>query len=217
MQIPKILKIHGRTKRLETDNQSGFTLVDTVVSIFIFSILAYGVIILISNLFTNFNKQSAVLNDTDQARKVVSAFTNQIRGAATGADGSFSLNSAGDQQIIFFSNGGGATVNRYRYFLNNGTLSVGVTAPTNNVYNPANEIVTVVQNDLANGAAPIFYYYNGSFDGSETPLTQPINVTQVRFVKISLIVTNKAGVTNTNTFTVSGGAAIRNLKDNLGN
>ena len=51
---------------------------------------------------------------------------------------------------------------------------------------------------------------------TQSSLAQPVNVTQVKFVKINLQIYNKAGVKNTNTYTVTAGAAIRNLKTNLG-
>ena len=200
-----------------TKKQRGFTMVEMIITIFIFTMLAVGVISLVSNLFTTSNKQSALLGDTDQARKIANNFTSQLRTASTGADGSFSLNSAGDQQIIFFSTGGGAVVNRYRYFISGTNLKAGIIVPVNNAYNANSETVTTVQADLANGANPLFFYYDGTFNGTGGSLAQPINVTAVRFVKINLVVTNKAGLTGASTFTVSAGATIRNLKDNLGN
>lgn len=215
MQMTQITR---RTSSRKTKNQKGFTLIEVIVSVFIFSLLAYGVILLMSSLFTDYNKQSSLLDDTDQARKVLTSFTDELRSSTTGADGSFALNQAGNTQIIFFSSvGNGGTIYRYRYYVNGTTLYRGIVAPTANFYNTASEVVTPVQTDLANGATPAFFYYDGNYDGTTAPLAQPVNLTQVKFVKMNLIIKNKAGLQGSGTFTVTAGATIRNLKNNLGN
>jgi len=70
---------------------------------------------------------------------------------------------------------------------------------------------------LENASAPVFYYYGGDFNGSGSPLLQPINVNEVKFVKINLMVQRHTTENSNDTFLVNAGAAVRNLKDNLGN
>jgi len=206
-----------QARRTSRKTEHGFTIIEVIVSVFIFTVLSYGIVLLMSSLFTGYNKQSQLLSDTDLARKTATSFTNLLRGATTGSDGSYALNSAGDQQIIFFSDAGSLTVNRYRFFMSGTTLKEGVIVPSGNFYNPVTEVVTTVQTDLANGSSPVFYYYDGNFGGTGSQLAQPVNVTQVRFAKINLVITNKAGQTGAGNFTISSGAAVRNLKNNLGN
>jgi hypothetical protein len=75
-----------------------------------------------------------------------------------------------------------------------------------------------VLDNVANGVNPVFYYFDDSYIGSssQASLAQPVNPTQVRFVKVLLQIPNKAGVLNTNTYTITAGGAVRILKTNLG-
>ena len=123
------------------------------------------------------------------------------------------------KQLIFYSNADyDAPIERIRYYVQNGQLWKGVTDYNGTTYNTLTEVTAVVQKDLANGANPVFYYYDGSYVGSSTQvsLAQPVNVTLVKFIKVSVQIFNKAGVKNTNTYSVTASAAIRNLKTNLG-
>ena len=183
--------------------------------------IIWGLIGLFSNIFTSSAQQSTLLADTDQARRLAFQIAKEIRDGQTGLNGAYVLDTAGDQQIIYYSPNADndTSVERVRYYVQSGKLYKGVTEYNGSTYNTSTEQTIVVQNDLGNGAAPLFYYYDDSYSGSSTQasLAQPVSVIQVKFVKVSLMVYNKAGVKNTNTYTVTAGAAIRNLKTNLGN
>jgi hypothetical protein len=164
------------------------------------------------------NGQSKLLANNEQATKLVFTVLKELRNAKTSATGSFALNTTNDQQLIFYYDTG-TTVDRVNYFIQSGVLKKGVTKPTGSppIYNLAGEVVTTVQNDIANGGTPLFVYYADTYNGSGSPLTQPVNATQIKFIKINLMVFNKGGRVNTNTYTVSAGGTVRNLKSNLGN
>lgn len=204
--------------RLKTNHHKGFTLIETIVVVFIFSMIIYGVAILVSNLLTSTDKQSSLLSGADQARRVTAAFTNELRKSENGANGAFPLASAGSQELIFFSNIDPAPdIERVRYFVQNGRLLKGVIKPTGNLYSTASETTHVVQNDLANGSNPVFLYYSGNYDGTANNfLAEPVNINQVRYIRMDLTIYNTGGLQRTNTYTITAGATIRNLKTNLG-
>lgn len=199
----------------------GYTLVETLVVIAIFIILSLGVNTLLVAVIKTPSEQLNAANNIDQARRVLSGFTNEMRNAAVGSDGSYQLAQAGDTQVIFYSTYGtnGSVANRIRYYLSGSTLYKGVIVPTGSPlsYNTNNEVITAVQSNLANGSTPVFYYYDDTYSGTSSPLTQPVNLTQVKFVIINLIVSQQDSASDTSTFTIQGGAAIRSLKTNLGN
>lgn len=201
--------------------QAGFTLIEITVTVAIFTLMAFGIMALASNFLTAGTTQGTLLANTDQARKLAFRVAEEIRNAVTSSTGAYPLSQAGDQQITFFaSTDGTATIRQVRYYTQNGKLYKGLITPTGNplAYNPANEAVNVVQDNVANNATPLFYYYNDAYNGvSDTFLAQPVNVTQVRFVKMNLLITNVASKNNSNTYTVTTSAAMRNLKTNLGN
>lgn len=202
-------------------SSDGFTLIEMTVAIFGFAIVMWGLVALFSNIFISANRSGGLLADTDQARRLAFGVAKELRDGQTGSNGAYVLDTAQAQQIVFYSPNADLdnSIERIRYFVQNGKLYKGVTEYNGSAYNTSTETTTLVQNDLANGANPVFYYYDGGYTGSstQTSLSQPVVVTAVKFVKVSLEIYNKAGVKNTNSYTVTASAAIRNLKTNLGN
>lgn len=199
--------------------QKGFTLIELLVAVAVFLVVSIGLIALVSNVFVSSSKQTNLLADSDQARKMAFNLMNELRNAQTSSTGAYPLEQALPQSLVFYSNiDGGSDIERIRYFVQSGKLYKGVIKPAGNPvsYNPAGEKITIAQNNLANDAGDLFYYYDGSYDGvNVAALSQPVSVTAVKFVKIDMKVYNKAGVENTNFYTITAAGSIRNLKENL--
>ena len=210
-------------KMIYKKSKLGFTLIETMVSIFIFSILALGVTTLFTNIFKSSRNQLTSVNNIDSARAITSNFVNQIRIASVGNDGGYPINQASDTQIIFYSSYGQSSgiLARIRYFLSGKTLKEGIIIPTGNplAYNSAQEKIITVQSNVISTGQPIFFYYDGNYIGSSStpPLAQPVNVNLVKYVLISMNILRQVSAISTSTFNVSAGASIRNLKTNLGN
>lgn len=200
-------------------SNQGFTLVETVVAIGLFTIIGLGSVLLIGNMFTTSNRVGLVAANTDQARQTVFRFVQEIRKAENANTGDYTIAQASNQEVIFYTNlDGGADVERVRYYLSNNDLYRGVVKPTGTPYsyNLANESSTLLLNDIANQASPLFYYYDGNFTGSEPALTQPINLTQIRYLRMEIMLRNTAGTEADNIITISAGGVVRSLKSNLG-
>lgn len=201
-------------------NQTGFTIVEIVVAVSLFALVGVFMVGLISNVLTGSSRQSVLLSDTDQARKVSYIFTSEIRDAQTSNTGKYPLEKATSTEIIFYSNyDKDASIERMRYYLSNGILYKGVIEPTGSplTYNTANEVVSVVQKDVVNSTSALFTYYDGTYNGTGSALASPVNVTAVKYLQINIQVANRSGLSTTAYYTVSAGGAIRNLKNNLGN
>lgn len=200
----------------------GFTLVEMLVTIAVFSVAMLVTANLLITIFTNSTTNPDALNAVDQAESASSNFVNQVRDAAYGNDGSYPLAEASTTEIIFFSpfgSGSSTTVDRIRYFVASSTLYEGVTAPSGSpaTYDLADEQITPVVNHVSGvGTSTVFYYYNGSYAGTSSPLSQPVNVNQVTYVGLTLGVQLQEVIGATTTSVISTGAAIRNLKTNLG-
>jgi len=199
---------------------AGFTLIELIAAIFGFTLIVWGLVGLVSNIFYSANQQNSLLGDADLARKLAFGVTSEIRNGQNGQNGAYVLDTAATSTIIFYSpvadNDPG--VERVRYFLQNGQLWKGITQYSGSGYDTSTEQTYLAQKDIANGANPLFYYYDGTYAGSSTQasLALPVNVTQVKFVKVNLQIYNKAGVYNNNIYSITASAAIRNLKTNLG-
>lgn len=203
-----------------TSRKNGFTLAEVLVVIFITSLLMLGVTAIIVFVFRNYREQIQALGNVYQLTLVSLRFANELRNASTGNDGSYAINQAAAQQFIFYSSYGatGPVVDRIRYFLSGTTLYKGIVAPTGSPlsYKLASETVLPVQAYVANGSSPVFYYYDGNYGGTTSPMVQPVNVNNVKYVTINLsVITNPEVSSSTYPFVV--GATLRNLKNNLGN
>jgi prepilin-type N-terminal cleavage/methylation domain-containing protein len=205
---------------IKIKNNRGFTLIETVVTIFIFGVLMMGITLLLRNILVTSQTRNAGLGNVEQARRVASTFVNELRNSAYGVNGAYPINQAGDTQIIFFSTApkNDGTVSRVRYYISGNTLYKGIINPSGSPSGySGSETSTTLLSNLSLGSNPLFYYYDGNYNGTTSALAQQVNINQVKFVKINLIVLKQDVMKGTTTTTVSAGANVRNLKTNLGN
>lgn len=213
------MKIKNFLKFNKNNHRSGFTFIEIVVALFAFTILVYGSVTLFYQIIVYGGKQTSLLANSDQARKVIFQITDEFRRSQRGSDGSYNILSGyvDGQQLTFFSNyDNQPDIERVRYFTQGGKLKKGVTKFNGTIYDLTKESVSIVLDNVANGSDAVFSYYDGTYNGSGTALSSPIQVTSVKYIKVTLKIFNKGGKTGTNTYTVTGGAAVRDLKTNLG-
>jgi prepilin-type N-terminal cleavage/methylation domain-containing protein len=210
-------------KKYRRNSTGGFTLIETLVTIAIFGLVMIATANLLVLIFRDATTNPNALNAVDEAQAAATNFVNQVRDANYGNDGSYPLDQASTTQLIFFSpfgSGSSTTLDRIRYFVSSSTLYEGVTAPSGSpeTYNTANEhIKTLVSKVAGIGTSTIFYYFNGSYAGTTTALSQPVNLNQVTYIEMTFSVTLGDLPGATTTSVISTGASIRNLKTNLGN
>lgn len=195
---------------------------ETLVTIVVFGLVMAASATLLFIIFRNSTTNPNALNAVDQAQAAATNFVAQVRDATYGNDGSYPLAEASTTEVIFFSpygTGSSTTVDRIRYFLATSTLYEGVTAPSGSPpsYNLANEKVTaLVQHAAGVGTSTVFFYYNGTYAGTSSPLSQPVNINQVTYIRLVMSVQLQEVRNSTATSSISTGAAMRNLKTNLG-
>jgi len=199
----------------------GFTLVETLVTTFIFGILMVGTTTLLRDILVNSRGETSSMDSMFRVRQVVNAFVREIRNSTYGVDGAYPINQANNTQVVFFSTApkNNGTVSRIRYFVLNGILYKGITDPSGSPlkYNLATEKIATLLTNLSLGANPLFYYYDGNYDGTTPPLAGPVNLTKIKFIEINITVLKQLIQNSTDTFNITAGAVFRNLKNNLGN
>lgn len=204
-----------------SQKQSGFTLVETLFTIFIFGVLMMGTTLMMRDILSVSKQQFGVLTNTNQAVRIANTFVNELRNGEYGANGSYPINQAADNQLIFFSSAplGNGTISKIRYFITGNSLYKGVTNPGGSPlsYNGQTETLTTLATEMSMGGAPLFTYYDGNYNGTGNALVQPVNINTIKFIKINVTILKDLVKNSTDTFTVSAGASIRNLKTNLGN
>ena len=196
-----------------------FTLIELVVVIAIFTYLIGAAIAFHRGTLSNTRIIQSELGASQQIRKTFSMFSREARGATQSSAGAYAIDTAGTSTFIFYSNiDDDIGVERIRYFLATTTLMKGIIEPIGTTYGGA-EILSTLIDDVSNGTAtPVFTYYDGSYDGitasSTAPLPEPIAITPIRLIKITIKIDSNGKqppVERTHTTEVS----IRNLKDNL--
>ena len=190
----------------------GFTLVETVVTIAMTALVS----ITLGWLLAYFYKTNAYALEQStavgQARRGVEDAMLYLREASYGSDGSYPIKSVATSTITFYANTNDDTViERVTYSLINGTLYRAVATPSGNPssYTGATIATTTLAKPVTNGASlPVFRYFNAA--GSE--LFAPVDISEISSVRTTVVVdvnVNRAPVS----FTLSGGATLRNLKN----
>lgn len=202
----------------------GYTLSEVLVTVGIITLVMTALSDVVVALYQQSGYRFAALSSIDQVRIVGKQLTNELRNAQSGSDGAYTVSQASTTQLIFYSPFGtrnSATVQRIRYYYSatSSTLYKGIIVPTGNppAYNPTAEVIKPVVTNVLNGTTTTFTYYDGSYAGTSSPLTQPVNLTRVTYVKMNLKVLQQDARKATTTYSFSAGSAIRSLKTNLGN
>lgn len=99
-------------------NKKSFTLIETIIAIFIFVLALGSVVGFIVSAYRTHGyawEQSIAI---DEARRGIEIMVKEIREARTGDDGSFPIEKADDKEFIFYSDiDGDGETERVRYFL----------------------------------------------------------------------------------------------------
>lgn len=98
----------------------GFTLIETLIAIAIFTIALGAVFGSILMLYRSHGYTWEQSQAIEEARRGIEIMTKEIRGARSGEDGSYPIVLAGDKEFIFFSDiDNNGKTERVRYFLGN--------------------------------------------------------------------------------------------------
>jgi type II secretory pathway pseudopilin PulG len=190
-----------------------FTLVETIVVI---GLTAF-IMVTLGSLLTYFYKTDTYTlqqaTQVEQARRGIEDAMRYLREASYGSDGNYPIQTAGTSTIVFYSNSDGdSVIERVKYSLVGGTFYKTVTQPAGNppAYTGTTATSTLSLPVVNSTSTPIFRYY----DDTGTELTQPVSIGQVSSIRTTIIVdvdVNRAPVS----FTLSGGATLRNIRDQL--
>lgn len=195
----------------------GFGLVEIIIVIGISAIVFMGVFNFGQGIFSFNSSAQKSLGAQAGARRVLKTFTKELRSASPSSLGAYPIVLASTSALTFFSNiDSDIYKEQIRYFLQGRVLKKGVVKPSGSplTYNMANEQVYTMIEDIQNGATPIFEYFDSTYAGTSTPLTQPVAPTSVRLIRITVKIEkdpNKSQgplIAETQVF-------LRNLKDNL--
>jgi hypothetical protein len=200
-------------------NYSGMGLIEVIVSILIFTMSIAGFTMLFLRSWKANSYSFNMGQSSFAASQGVTTAENYIRKARQGDDGSYPIKSAGNNDLVIFSdyNRDGIT-ERLHFYLQNGQLKMGATIPTTGIprtYPTGDQQVIILASNIVNvSSKPIFYYYNSNYPADKTtnPLAIPLDVSVVRLVRILLDV-NVDPMKQPQNVEMESFVEIRNLND----
>ncbi|MEK7166937.1 MAG: prepilin-type N-terminal cleavage/methylation domain-containing protein [Patescibacteria group bacterium] len=218
--MPNKLRTYPLCPRSETNKlrtNKGFTFVEISVAIGIFAIIIIILMDFIVQNYKSWKETSQIAEAQKDGQAAIQIMIKELRNIAEASEtGSFPLEDAQNQLIIFYGDSNAdSKIERIRYFIDNGELKKGVIIPSDNPieYNPVNETITSVTKYISNQDESIFYYYDENYNGTGSPLTYPIDVTQVKLIKVLLRV-NVDPNKPPSDFIIESQVNLRNLKEN---
>ena len=179
----------------------------------IFTLIITGVVWLIITALRSRNIIWEQLDTQSEGRKIIQDFSNELRSANYSSIGSYPIEIAEDNEIIFYTNMDSDSFReRVRYFLDSGTLKKGVIKPTGNPmeYLDEDEEVIDIVHDIANNGAGLFGYYDESYNGEGEAMVDPVLINNIRMVKFNLMLEEDPTVSPA-PLTIEGKVMIRNL------
>lgn len=159
-------------------------MVETLIVIFIFVLIFIVVSTLLRDLFVNNSYLQQRLSAQQEIRSALKKMSSEIRPAATSNTGAYTIGVANVDEFMFYSDtDNDGLYERIRYYFNGLTLERGIIAPTGAplTYVGPEKISTLITNV---STTSIFYYYDNKYTGVGSSLSSPINIIDVRMVKI---------------------------------
>jgi hypothetical protein len=195
----------------------GFSMIETIVVIFILGLMGIAVWTFQSDIFSLNNIVTGNITSQEEARNSFKKITSEIRSLSPSSLGAYPIHEASSNSFTFYSDiDDDGIMEKIRYFLSGNILKKGTIKPLGSplVYNPADEEVKEIIHNVSNGSTAIFDYYDKNYDGTSDPMSQPIDIITVRLVKITVIV-NRSSSDPPSLITFTTQVSMRNLKDNL--
>lgn len=198
--------------------KKGFTLIEILIALALTSMLGLGILSLQVILAQNRLVVWRNYLNVEEANSNISTLVREIRNLRPADNGSYPLEKAWDQEIVFYSDVDfDGQSEKVRYSLSGTELSKGVIEPVGYpaTYPPANEKTKIVAENIRNADSPIFYYYNGDWPGDtvNNPLPTPSRLSDTKLMKIYLEINTED--TPDKNFTLESYVQLRMLKQNL--
>lgn len=193
-------------------NQKGITLLEILVAIAVFVLATIAVAVFISQVFKaqNFSlEQSAAISE---ARRGVETMVKELRETLPGDTGAYPIDSANDQDLIFYADyDRDNAIERVHYWLDGTDFKKGVLEASGNpLQYSGEEQVSIISKYIQNSSIPIFTYYTNEY----TTIATPADPNEIKLINVYLKINVKPEQAPTD-FELQSDVMLRNLKENL--
>lgn len=200
-------------------NKKGITILEMLIAITIFAIGIEGFSILLVNTWKN-NSYTYEMGQSSMAvSQGVNKIVNYVRGARQADNGAYPISSANENDLVIYGDYDKDNVTERLHFYKNGqNILMGVRDPSATMpvtyASGDQEIITIASSIVNETADPVFAYYDKNYpiDTVNNPMAYPINVGNIRLVKIHLHINIDPNRAPDN-IEIQSFAEIRNLND----
>jgi type II secretory pathway pseudopilin PulG len=198
--------------------QRGFSVVEIIIAIFILTLIGGAAISFQLNTFSLNKLSGNNLLAQEDMRRVLKNFSSEVRSLSQPLSGVHVIDTAGTSSLIFYTNmDSSADIEKVRYFLSGTELKKGVIKPTGTpavTYSASQESVRTLARNIVATSTDLFSYYDSDYDGTTAPLAQPVNIPDIRLVKVNVMIDDDITRAPAPLYMTTQ-VSIRNLKDNL--
>lgn len=184
---------------------------------FIMILISVAISAFVKNILTMNRFYAESVTAQEGARRAIKVMDKEVRALSPSSTGAYPIAQAGSSTFVFYSDvDNDSYKERIRYFVDGSSLKKGTIEPAGNplAYNPADETFIELSHGFANDLAPLFSYYDADYDGTTDPLSDPIDVSSIRLLKITLMI-DQDPLRPPGPITITTQITMRNLKDNL--
>lgn len=198
-------------------NKKGFTMLELLVALGIFSLIIVSVAWLVIHGF----RYNAViweqLKTQSDGRRVLRETVDVVRKAEQSSIGSYPIANAGAYDLIVYSNiDFDSYREKVRFWLDGTTLKRNTVKPSGSPlsYSGAGQTVELAHDavNIAKGEA-VFSYFDENYTGVEAPMAQPVDTTKIRIIRVRLEL-EKDPTETPKPLRVESTVQVRNLKTN---
>ena len=204
-------------KDVQCNNVRGFTLIEVLVALAMFALIAVAVGDLVIRSLRSNDVIWEQLETQHDGRAVLEQVVDDVRRAEPSSIGSYPIADATSSTLTFFANvDSDIGRERVRFFLDGTDVKKGVVQPSGNPINySGEESIIVVATDVVNTSSniPLFEYYDESYPVTTTPLTVPDELTDIRAVRVQLEIDSDPNASPV-ALHVETVVSVRNLKSN---
>lgn len=197
---------------------TGLTLVEVLISLAIFTVIASLIALFAKDIFSINGYVSSDLNAQIAGRRTVVSMIKEMREMSPSSLGTFAINQAATSSVTFYSNiDTDSLKEQVKYYRQGNSLLKSVIKPSGTplVYNAGSAVITTAIPSLTNSTStPIFEYYDSNYSGTTTPLTYPVDLSRIKFIKVNIFLERKSSKSNL-PLNITSGTSLRNLKDNI--
>ncbi len=197
-------------------NKQGMTIIEILIALAIFGLIIGAISAFAADTVSLRGVIFQGLSGEQEAKKIIRPMANEIRSATQSSVGSFMIKAAEPYRFTFYADtNGDGLKEEISYYLDGTVMKRSSITPAGAplAYDEDDAVVVSLVHNVVS-APGIFFYYDTNYDGTTAALTAPIDLLQVRLVKITLTIDadpNRPPAP----IDIETQVSIRNLKDNF--